>query len=173
MSLSITSAIVPLNYLSMEVLPFLLLAIGVDNLLLLQFHYVDDLMACYMQIMPNILITMSMECAIFLLASWNPSPAIHDLCMAMALSLVVNTACQLTLLPMVLCPGPTYQQYQIKTSKWVMLSLLLTPLAFQMSIGLDQSTVLPIDSHLQDYFDMVTTIEAPSFYFKYLSLIHI
>ncbi|KAI9176158.1 niemann-Pick type C- protein 1 [Blastocladiella emersonii ATCC 22665] len=173
-------AAVPASFILLEVLPFLALAIGVDNVFLLveALHAVRVFPTSQYRVAaalarqgPGFLLSFTCELLVFLAASLVEIPAVATFALYAATTLACLFFLQCTLFVAVLAlihvpelkhsakPWTRYVRWLIRwrrallaTVAGVCLGSALL-LAGNVQLGLDQREALPADSHLAAYFD--------------------
>ncbi|KNE62121.1 hypothetical protein AMAG_07367 [Allomyces macrogynus ATCC 38327] len=170
---------VPCTFISLEVIPFLALAIGVDNVFLLveareQIHIFPStpyrIALALARQGPGFLLSFACELLIFLAAALIDIPAVSSFALYAAATVAALFLLQVTLfvaiLAMIHVPAlkhsgaawVRYTQILVRYRRALLatvaaLSIGSTLLLSNISLGLDQRAALPGDSHMVSYFD--------------------
>ncbi len=175
------------SFILLEVIPFLILAIGVDYCFIL-IHTANtpmDTSRHGMHYGPGLLITLLLELIVFLMATLIDTPAIKCFALYASVALFINGITQMLVLPSLISLlqieqtplGTDYflklvqvvLQYSKPISKSLFVVLgVLTSLMLTIPLGLNQMDILPQHSYLKDYYTTVTqmAVGAPVYMFS-------
>eukprot|EP00834_Sanchytrium_tribonematis_P005997 NODE_406_length_7988_cov_0.615794.p1 type:complete len:1172 gc:universal NODE_406_length_7988_cov_0.615794:4279-7794(+) len=122
------------SFILLEVLPFLVLAVGVDNIFLItnKFHAIlvnvdsfedydktlsDCMSTAMIKVLPSVFVTLVLELSAFLLAMLMATPAVTVFCLYAACALFINMVFQIVFLPAILTFEKKIKKVQYRRSQ--------------------------------------------------------